>query len=538
VSLAAALVFWLFDALPFQDLPAHAGLIALRHRIATSPFEQQYFVFAPHIGPYSLFRFLGEQLTQVIGPTGAVRAIATLPVLATPLALLLARKRLHGDLSPTFGFFGVVLSFGLMTLFGFASYLLGIPVMLVGVTLWLELLATADDPSQKAVWPEVRVALYAPFIFVAHGHAFVLFLGIAAVSTLAAGDRLRRIVRLRALLPALALAAYVAWIERGTNVPDGSAPLAESALHLQFQGALDKFSLLITPTLMTRTGIDFLVGLLLWIFVLSASVASIRATGFLRSGTGAGSERAFELQRGRDARSAADAAGSTGESASVRHTRALLAAAVAIMAVFLILPHSIGWFGFVDGRLVPIALLLALTAIRREALGPSVRAMADWGAPLLAASTAVLALVASYRFQAEARGYREVLAEVPAQSRLLNLPLDPNSDIFTAHPFVHYDKLVLTERPVVVSDLWFHQGSAIYPTRENPSLRLPSSYNESDLRAIDWPNYRLEDWDYALIRTRVDAMEPATPGALRLVSHQGGWWLYQIERERSDGDAP
>jgi hypothetical protein len=84
-----------------------------------------------------------------------------------------------------------------------------------------------------------------------------------------------------------------------------------------------------------------------------------------------------------------------------------------------------------------------------------------------------------------------VLSLVPAEARLLNLPLQPNSEIFTAHPFIHYDKLVLAERPVVVSDIWFHQGSALYPTRENPALRLPSTYSESNLRFIDWPAYDL-----------------------------------------------
>src|SRR5215475_10443845 len=94
LTVLAVLVFWVFDALPFQDLPAHAGLIAMRHRFAGSPFEQRFFVLAPHPGPYSLFRFLGEGFVRVIGPVGAVRAIATLPVIATPLALLWSRRRL------------------------------------------------------------------------------------------------------------------------------------------------------------------------------------------------------------------------------------------------------------------------------------------------------------------------------------------------------------------------------------------------------------------------------------------------------------
>ncbi|MDP9003072.1 MAG: hypothetical protein M3O46_23525, partial [Myxococcota bacterium] len=79
MTISGALVFWLYDALPFQDLPAHAGLIALRHRLPESPFEQRFFVLAPHLGPYSLFRALGQALLPWLGPLGAVRALAMLP---------------------------------------------------------------------------------------------------------------------------------------------------------------------------------------------------------------------------------------------------------------------------------------------------------------------------------------------------------------------------------------------------------------------------------------------------------------------------
>ena len=76
VGVLAVLVFWIFEALPFQDLPAHAGLIAMRHRYVESAFESRFFVLAPHIGPYSLFRFLGEAFVRGVGPIGAVRALA------------------------------------------------------------------------------------------------------------------------------------------------------------------------------------------------------------------------------------------------------------------------------------------------------------------------------------------------------------------------------------------------------------------------------------------------------------------------------
>jgi hypothetical protein len=129
----------------------------------------------------------------------------------------------------------------------------------------------------------------------------------------------------------------------------------------------------------------------------------------------------------------------------------------------------------------------------------------------------------------EASGWREVFANVPAEARLLNLPLDPDSNVFTAHPFIHYDKLVLAERPIVASDVWFYQGSALFPTADNPALGLPASYSESNLHFIDWPAYRLSDWDYVLVRTRPGSAQPFVPTALALAAHRGGWWLFRTQ---------
>ncbi len=518
ILLVATSVFWAFEALPFQDLPAHAGLIAMRHRFETSAFEQRFYVLAPHIGPYSLFRFLGEVFARFIGPINAVRALGTLPVIATPLALLFARRRLYRDVSPTYGFVGIALSFGIMTLLGFASYLLGVAVMFVALTLWLDLLAHADDVDSANARRELRrrelvMTAVAPLMFIAHGHAFLLFIVCAFITAIVTGNKRARLLRLRALAPALALAAWVAWIERGGTTPPGSVPQTV-ALVPRFQGPGEKLGLLLSGTLMTRTGIDFLVGFAILSFTVACTVLTARS--LIAKGTGA---RAMP------------------DPADVRHSRALLACAVAILAVFIVLPHTIGWFGFVDGRLVPVALMLALLGVRRSALPQGLALGFQYGAPVVASTLAVLAMVASYRFQAEARGYKEVLARIPSETRLLNLPIDPNSDVFTAHPFVHYDKLVLADRPIVVSDVWYHQGSALYPTPHNPTLRLPSTYSESNLKVIDWPAYHLEDWDWVLIRTRPTAPQPHTPESLELEEHQGGWWLFRHARSASGPSA-
>ena len=490
---AGALVFWLFDALPFQDLPAHAGLIALRHRIASSAFDRHFFVFAPHLGPYSLFRGLGEALVTVLGPLGSVRALATLPGLAIPLALLWSRRRLYGDRTATTGYIGVALSFGFMTMLGFASFLLGVALLVVGLTLWLELLATLEQGERSAWKREAGVAAAAVLLFVAHGDAFALYLALAVACALGGAQRLPRLVRLRAFGPALLFAAWVAWQERPSALPAGSVAPAYAAPGVHFQGALDKLSLLVTPTLLSRTGLDIVVGIALWTVLGAGVIATARFESRLET----------------------------------PHVRPLLWSLVTLAGAFVLLPHSIGWFGFVDGRLLTPLLLVAALAVRRESFGRRLALTYESTAVVGAIALVGLALVGSGRFQAEARGWAAVSAHVPPGARLLNLPLDPNSDVFTAHPFVHYDKLILAERPIVVSDTWFHQGSALYPTAAHPALRLPPSYSESYLREVDWARYALRDWDYVLVRTRPNAEAPRVPEALRLVVHEGGWWLFR-----------
>ena len=488
-------VFWAFDALPFMDLPAHAGAIALRAFYPQSEFLQQYFVVAPHLGAYSLFRFIGDSLAPWTGPIGAVRVLATLPVIAIPAAVIYARHRLFGDSHTFFAYVSLILSFGYMTIMGFASYMLAVAVFIVVLTEWLLLLAKFDAGTDTRL-SEITVACLSILLFISHGFVFIIFGFIAGITALSGKPRITRLLHLRVLIPAGLIICYSIWIERAELLPD--TPTAGLALH--FQGLLDKLSLLVTPALLTRTGIDVAIGVLIWLAVIPAAAKSFRASqGF--------------------------------PGAAKSHIHALGAASVASLCVFAILPHAIGWFGFVDGRLLPLALVTGLLAINPNIFSRRIQLLATYPASIAAALTIALLLVASYRFQDEASGYTEVLDAVPENSRLLYFPLAPDSRILVGHPFVHYDKLVLTRRPMIPSDMWFHQGTAIYPTKINPILQLPADYSSSDLKAIVWPGYKLDDWDYVLIRLTPGSAQPETPPALSPIMHRGGWWLYRTSRQ-------
>jgi len=254
--------------------------------------------------------------------------------------------------------------------------------------------------------------------------------------------------------------------------------------------------LLITPTLATRTALDVILGLVIWGVVGVASARTVRWTW-------------------------------RGRTVADYQSRALALGIAAILLAFAGLPHTIGWFGFVDGRLVLPVLLLALIGLRPDAMGPGLTRTIQYTGFATAAAQVAIVLAASVSFQREATGYAEVLSQVPPRARLLNLPVDPDSGLFTGHPFTHYDMLTLVDKPVLASDIWYHQGTAVYPREGNPAFRLPATYCESNMKFVDWASFHLEDWDYMLVRQRATDAAPIVPPSLALVTHRGGWWLWR-----------
>ncbi len=395
---AALSVFWAFDALPFMDLPAHAGTIALRAFYPRSEYLQQYFFVTPHLGAYSLFRFIGDGLAHWIGPVGAVRTLASLPAVAVPAAVLYARQRLYGDCRSFFAYVALILSFGYMTIMGFASYMLAVAVFIVALTEWLVLLAKLDAGSDTTR-SEIEVACLSILLFVSHGFVFILFAFVAGLTAISGGSRISRLLRLRALVPAGLIICYSLWIERTERLP----VIPAAALMLHFQGLIDKLSLFATPTLTTRTGVDVAIGLLIWLAVIVAAVKSVRA-----------SENVSIATQG--------------------HIRSLCIASLVTLGVFAVLPHTIGWFGFVDGRLLPLTLLTGLLAINPGAFSAKMQSWATRTAGIAAALIVALLLIASYKFQDEASGYAEILDAIPENSRILYFPLEPDSRILVGHP--------------------------------------------------------------------------------------------------------
>jgi hypothetical protein len=362
-----------------------------------------------------------------------------------------------------------------------------------------QVILTDVDAGKRTTVGEFFFSLLLPALFLVHGYALILFGLVAAVMLVAGGFSKARLIRLRVFFPVFLLVAYSAWAVLSIpSAPEAIAP--DLAPAIKFQPLLDKLSLLVTPTLSTRFGVDIVVGLVLW---------GVAIVGLYRAVRRPGPQKVD----------------------ACRDTTPFAIAAGVLFLVFLGLPHTIGWFAFVDARLLPLILLLAVLAYPATRFTDNF--LDRWATPLVASGAAVIigqTLIASVLFQKEARGFREVTAAIPPEIRLLYLPVEPDSRIFVAHPFIHYDNLALADRPIVTSDLWFQQGTALYPTQNNPVRRLPESYVASDLKQVSWPDYHLDDWDFVLIRTSPTSTGWPVPLRLILEYHTGGWWLYRISQ--------
>jgi hypothetical protein len=499
LELGAIAVFWCFDAAPFMDFPLHAGVMAMRQRQPHSAFLQQYFVLTSDFGGYPLYRIAADALAGLIGPLAAIRAISTIPVVALPLAMHYARRRLYGDNSPLFVFAALILSFGYMTQMGLSPFLAAFPVLIWALTKWLVLLNEADA-GRKPRGNEIGLAVLAAVLVMIHAYAFGILVFVMLVTAFSAKPLRPRLLRLRVLLPAVLLLLFTAWLTMNSRLPPGVV-VPVKPFDAVYGSLLDKLGLLIGPALTTRTGIDVVVGILIW----AAAVLGLLATS---------------------------------RSAMPGHAVALRNSCVALLLAFAILPHRARSFDFIDSRLLPLVLLLAFMAIDLDAVAPAWRRRGAAAAALAATVIVGLELFAMQRFQGEAAGYREVFARIPAESRLLYFPIEPDSRIFVSHPFVHYDKLAFVERAAMPSQFHFHHASGIFPTGANPILRLPPEYVSSRIRRIGWPAYRLQDWDFVLIRLFPDSPAPAVPAGLKLVERRGGWWLYRSCAAHGRAGAP
>lgn len=120
-------VVWGFPALPATDLPQHEAQVALWTRLDPQRYALQ--LFTPYLLPTALARLLA----YVLSVPAAVRVVLSLALLGLPAASWALVRRTGGD--PWWALAGFPLAFGFAFRWGFLSYMVALPLVLVLLTL-------------------------------------------------------------------------------------------------------------------------------------------------------------------------------------------------------------------------------------------------------------------------------------------------------------------------------------------------------------------------------------------------------------------
>ena len=475
-------------SLPFQDLAGHAGHFAVRQRLLQDGWERAFLIDEPHAGPYSVFRAVGQCATGIFGAFGAVRALAVLPIWLTPLAALILRQKITGRWEPAYAALGLYLCCGFLLMLGFASFMAGAAVCLLAYAAFLQL-----AESNQLRRDGLLAALGAVATFFTHGYAFAMlgFLVVLAQTSTTRGRN--RWAAAAALGPAMLCGLFSQWAVRHVA---GHATVHGASAGLYFQGPVDKLSLLVTPFLMTRLGIDMALGIAFWGLLLFSAVRFRPQAELLITPHDRHRQRAFH-------------------------------AAVALSLLFLALPHNAQWFGFVDARLLPLTYLMYTLSLPPQWWSSARRHAATGTSCLQCTILAVGVLL----FQQEFKGFEQIAQHIQPERSLLHLPVFADSRYLVAHPFVHEDKLLLLGKPMLLSDMWLHQGTGLYATDANPVVRLDPNYASSNVKLpIAWKSFAPNDWDYVLLRMRDTVNTPDVPAYWKSAAHSGTWWLFERDR--------
>lgn len=474
-AVATAVPLWAFDYLPFTDLPQHAAQIAtLRHwgdPAWSGPYE-----LGLGQTQYLLYYLAGALLAFPLG--SAERAnVALLSAVAIGLPYALRSLLRATGRDERLALFAPALFWSQSLIIGFFNYLAALPVLL-----WaLALVVRGTAP--------VRLALIAVALFYLHLSAFVFLLPAALI--LVAGQAGPRAAPRKMLWAFPSAALFLFWLLRGavTNPQDVGwtqevraqwEPIGDALRHLP-EATLDIWHAPADETALLMLALAAV--LLAW-------------------------------PRARPAE----------EDAAARQ-RGALAGLVLMAAVFyFFFPVSIGWLWQLNERYAIVAALLAPALLRPP---PGLRG----AAPLLLAATAGIfsagtAFAEIRAFQAEARGFDEVLARAQPGKRLLALIYDSGSHRARFAPFLHFGSYYRARKGGVASFSFSELPQALLRYRRDqapPPKPMRWEWNPYSFRNDREGPY----FDYVLARGHIDPFvrSPGGPPFER-VAQAGPWVLW------------
>ncbi len=469
--------------LPIQDLPQHAAAVRVLHDYDTEAFRvSEYFEVDLARTQYLAVYVVADLFAYLVGPIGACKLLLALILIGTPYAMrhLLAQVKAP----QSYALLTLPLAYNAHFQLGFLNFLLGIPLMLWGIALGIQLRASPEQASRWYSKPGLLLAAVLLLTFYSHVVPFAL-LGVALGLLVLGVGRAQLKGWLVAVAPsAMALAVWVFSNPAGRSVAgmteqwgDGGAARFSSV-----EANLEQAPGWLLDVLPGDGDSRVLVG---WV------VLVVLVFGLGRVGR--------------------------------RRWRARLAwmPPLAIIAYFTT-PTSYEWIWPINARFPLLALLLVIPVL------PPVSRL--WR-PLFGLGFAALALDSTHQvtqaFERSARseyaGLHAIIEEIPAGSRVAGLVWSRGSKHVKFAPFLHAVAWYQAEKggAVMFTFADFPQ-SPFYFREDRRPPRVPPRWEWKPGR-VD-PEADLEWYEYAITRGG-----PRSLAGFRFVEQKGSWRLFERE---------
>jgi hypothetical protein len=478
---------------PITDLPFHAAAVSiLRHHGDPAFAFQQQFVLEPFAAYWTLYA-LGATFAVLLPITAAMKLALILMLASIPggLAVLCHGMRK----SPYLGLLGLLVVWNSLTYWGFINFVgaVGLFCMVVGVTF-----KVLEAPSRR-----LQVLLAILLVLVLETHVFRYPFALAAVflGTVALFPATRRWKDI--LLPVVpSLLLFGLWVVLRDHEATRFEALALQAPQWERMAALRSF------LFSSLTGDEERRRMLASLGAVAVCLACNIAGWFTGRGVNRGSPRERAFHRG-------------------THLT-VIGCGILFAAGYLMLPMEMGsWWG-VFPREAFAALLVAgalFPDLPRQAwLRTLALAVIAWAG----IRQALLVAAAFHHFQVETADFRGIMAGIPPAPRLGYMIFDRDDSVCALTPYVHLPAWVQAEKGGSLSFHFVSNNQSPIRYRRNSAAVPPPTP-----RDFEW-NPQLFDvgtrgrfFDTFLVRSLAPPTELfAKDLSIRLVDHQGAWWLY------------
>lgn len=477
-SLLATIPVWLASYPPMVDLPQHAAQIALLHNL-----QDRGFRFA------SLFRvnwftpsLLGYMAVYVLAPLFGIVAACKLVIAAAlvglPATTALLIRETGGD-----GYWALLTipaMYGFSYTWGFFNFVVAVPI---GLLFLIFVMRHMREPGWRSF---VYLGVFSALLFFGHAVACVFFGAIVCAYALVETRSLRKAVL--ALLPtATMVPLMLVWYLRARSDPGTQKPVVWD---------------------------------LGWMRSVDPHALGGRLTGFFPRLLGL-RPSAFCLIAGACWFVLPLLAGARPS----KRVAVWIPLAVCVLAL-LFAPTTAfsGWA--ISHKLTVFALPFFLLTLQR-----SDHERLAWRAATIFLLIAWIILTSTkvIRYDAETKGFEQILARMEPNERVLSLMFLKDSEVSPAPVFLHFPAWYSAEKKGVV-DMSF-AVFPIEPVRYRASVPPPDPIvSEWHPQTFRWHEWRGGQYRYFVVHAPVDLgyrLFAWAPCPVRLVTRSDNWWLYE-----------